>query len=79
MQVMGNGAEPLTTVERAWIDTGSAGGLPGDPQSGIGLTRTVLEALPPPDRKDEAMEAIIEGMLRAAEHEREDDTESSAT
>jgi hypothetical protein len=43
------------------------------------LTRTVLEALPPLDRKDEAMEAIIEGMLRAAEHQREDDTESSAT
>jgi len=50
------------------MDTGSAGGPPGDPQGGIGLTRTVLEALPPLDRKDEAMVAIIEGMFRAAEH-----------
>jgi len=43
------------------------------------LPRTVLEALQPLDRKDEAMVAIIEGTLWAAEHQREDDTESSAT
>jgi len=32
------------------------------------LTRTVLEALQPLDRKDDAIRAIIEGILRTAEH-----------
>jgi hypothetical protein len=47
---------------------------PVDLKSRIGWTREVLRALPPLDREDEAMAAIIEGMLKAAELLQEGDT-----
>jgi hypothetical protein len=37
------------------------------------LTREVLRALPPLDRSDEAIKAMVEGMLRAAELLEKDD------
>jgi hypothetical protein len=44
---------------------------------GVRLTRKVLEALPPLDREDEAISAVIEGMLVAANVLEEDDIEST--
>jgi hypothetical protein len=49
----------------------------GDRESGVRLTREVLRALPPLSREDEAMAAVIEGMLVAAELLQEDDIETT--
>jgi len=46
---------------------------PDQLEDGVRLTRKVLEALPPLDRSDEAIKAMVEGMLVAAELLHEDD------
>jgi hypothetical protein len=40
---------------------------------GVRLTREVLRALPPLSREDEAVAAIVQGMMTAAELLQEDD------
>jgi hypothetical protein len=46
---------------------------PGHLEDGVWLTRKVLRALPPLNREDEAVAAIMAGTLKAAELLQEDD------
>lgn len=48
---------------------------PGPLEDGIGVTRKVIEALPPIDHEGEAVQAVVEGMIRAAELLQQDDVE----
>jgi hypothetical protein len=48
---------------------------PADQDDGIELTREVLRALPPRDRGDKAVQAIVEGVLEAAELLEADDSD----
>jgi len=48
-------------------------------EAGARLTREVLEALPPLDRSDEAIKAMVEGMLVATMVLEEDDIGTTET